>query len=361
MSSGTNPRIGLALSGGGFRATAFGLGCLRALHDRDLLRHVRVVSGISGGSLLAAMWAYGPESFAEFDDSVTELLHQGLQLELARRAGNPISLVRSAASITRSLATWRPRHYTRTNGLHAALEARDFGRKRIEEVTHSGLATVISATDLETTNAVRFGSAVSSCSKYGRITDPITVADAVSASAAFPLAFPPISRTFTFAGHGGENHRQRVVLTDGGVYENLGLSPLFPGRSVYHTDHVYELDYLISSDAGRGRTIKSSSGYIVRRLPRSFDITYEKAQDAGRSRIHEAGRTGQLRGFVHSYLGMADANLPSYLADLVPRGAVIDYPTNLRGMRRADFDAITIRGEQLTRILLAQHCPGLMA
>ncbi|MEU2003960.1 patatin-like phospholipase family protein [Rhodococcus sp. NPDC019627] len=241
MSSGTKPRIGLALSGGGFRATAFGLGCLRALHDRDLLRHVRVVSGISGGSLLAAMWAYGPESFAEFDDSVTELLHQGLQLELARRAGNPISLVRSAASTTRSLATWRPRHYTRTNGLHAALEARDFGRKRIEEVTHSGLATVISATDLETTNAVRFGSAVSSCSKYGRITDPITVADAVSASAAFPLAFPPISRTFTFAGQGGENHRQRVVLTDGGVYENLGLSPLFPGRSVYHTDHVYEL------------------------------------------------------------------------------------------------------------------------
>lgn len=34
----TPPRIGLALSGGGFRATCFGLGCLRALNDRDLLR-----------------------------------------------------------------------------------------------------------------------------------------------------------------------------------------------------------------------------------------------------------------------------------------------------------------------------------
>ena len=59
----TDPRIGLALSGGGFRATAFGLGCLRALHDTDLLRHVAVVSGISGGSLLTAMWAYGPADF----------------------------------------------------------------------------------------------------------------------------------------------------------------------------------------------------------------------------------------------------------------------------------------------------------
>ncbi|WP_179199448.1 patatin-like phospholipase family protein, partial [Streptomyces viridochromogenes] len=46
--------LGLALSGGGSRAAAFHLGCLRALHDRDLLDSIRVVSGISGGSLLAA-------------------------------------------------------------------------------------------------------------------------------------------------------------------------------------------------------------------------------------------------------------------------------------------------------------------
>ena len=62
--TGTRPRIGLALSGGGFRATAFGLGALRALYDRGVLDDVTVVSGISGGSLLAAMWAYGPGSFA---------------------------------------------------------------------------------------------------------------------------------------------------------------------------------------------------------------------------------------------------------------------------------------------------------
>lgn len=43
--SNTNPRprVGLAFSGGGFRATAFGLGALRALHDRGVLPDVRVV------------------------------------------------------------------------------------------------------------------------------------------------------------------------------------------------------------------------------------------------------------------------------------------------------------------------------
>ncbi|MEQ3552830.1 patatin-like phospholipase family protein [Pseudonocardia nematodicida] len=59
------PRVGIAFSGGGFRATAFGLGALRALHDVGLLEHVEVVSGISGGSLLTAMWAYGPSEFSE--------------------------------------------------------------------------------------------------------------------------------------------------------------------------------------------------------------------------------------------------------------------------------------------------------
>ena len=211
------PRIGLALSGGGFRATAFGLGCLRALHDRDLLRHVRVVSGISGGSLLAAMWAYGPESFDEFDDTVTSLLRHGLQFELIKRAAAPVSLMRSVGSTTRSLALGKPRLFSRTNSLIAALAARDFGRKSIESVTHPNLATVLTATDLETMSTMRFGSDVSSCWSHGDVTDAISVAEAVAASAAFPLLLPPVTRTFTFTRRDGTTHEQQVVLTDGGV------------------------------------------------------------------------------------------------------------------------------------------------
>ncbi|MHB1887443.1 MAG: patatin-like phospholipase family protein, partial [Acidimicrobiales bacterium] len=78
----TKPRIGLALSGGGFRAACFGLGCLRALHDQDLLRHTTVISGISGGSFLAAAYAYGPQDFDTFDALVVEQLRRGLQLEI---------------------------------------------------------------------------------------------------------------------------------------------------------------------------------------------------------------------------------------------------------------------------------------
>src|SRR5258708_37620447 len=77
--------IGLALSGGGSRAAAFHLGCLRALHDRGLLPRVQVISGVSGGALLAALYAYGPPSFDEFDAMATEFLRRGFPWGAAPR------------------------------------------------------------------------------------------------------------------------------------------------------------------------------------------------------------------------------------------------------------------------------------
>ena len=48
-------KIGLALSGGGFRATVFHLGVLARLAEDDLLKDVQIVSTVSGGSLCAAL------------------------------------------------------------------------------------------------------------------------------------------------------------------------------------------------------------------------------------------------------------------------------------------------------------------
>jgi hypothetical protein len=48
------PAFGVALSGGGHRATAFGLGALLYLSDSGLSHQVRTISSVSGGSLLNA-------------------------------------------------------------------------------------------------------------------------------------------------------------------------------------------------------------------------------------------------------------------------------------------------------------------
>jgi predicted acylesterase/phospholipase RssA len=355
----TPPRIGLALSGGGFRATAFGLGCLRALHDLDLLRHVRVVSGISGGSLLTAMWAYGPPDFHTFDESVVKLLRSGLQVELVTRAVSPLAVGRNAASTGASLIARKPRTHNRTDSLVAALSRRDFGAKTMRDVTHQSLNTVISATDMTTGNAVRFGSQVSSCSPYGEITNPPKVAEAVAASAAFPALLPGLTRRYGFRDSSGATAPKTVVMTDGGVYDNVGLSPLLPGRSPQHTSHVYDLDYLIAADAGRGRNKRVAARFMLGRLTQTFDITYGKTQDASRSRIHFVGESGQIKGFIHAYLGMRDNNLPVPLADLVPRRHVESYPTNFARMSSEALIALSVRGEQLTRVLLSHYCPDV--
>lgn len=47
-------KVGLALSGGGFRASLFHIGVLARLADADLLRRVEVISCVSGGSIIGA-------------------------------------------------------------------------------------------------------------------------------------------------------------------------------------------------------------------------------------------------------------------------------------------------------------------
>ena len=168
----------------------------------------------------------------------------------------------------------------------------------------------------------------------------------------------PVSRTYGFR-DSTHRHTQAVALTDGGVYDNLALSPLLPGRSARFTSHVYELDYIIAVDAGRGRAHHSTGSFVTGRLKRSVDITYNKTQDGVRAQLHAAAEHQRLRGFVHAYLAMPDHKLPVPLADVVPQSAVVAYPTNFAAMSADDEYHLTTRGEQLIRLLLGHHCPEL--
>src|SRR5688572_13289787 len=50
------PELGLALSGGGFRASFFHVGVLARLAETGVLRKVEVISTVSGGSILGALY-----------------------------------------------------------------------------------------------------------------------------------------------------------------------------------------------------------------------------------------------------------------------------------------------------------------
>ena len=374
--------IGLALSGGGSRAMAFHLGCLRALDDRGILERVRVISSVSGGSLVAALWAYGDDDFETFDARVETLLRRGLQRQIIQRAllspRTPQQLATrvvagGAASAARAgrRAAWLAgrsapidpplrRWVSRTDAFADVLEREICGYRRIDAARRPGLDVVINACDLRTGSAFRFGSQESGCWRVGKVPgNDVALASAIAASAAYPLLLPALDRRWTFERRNGTRHKERVVLTDGGVFDNLGTSCLEPGRSRAHSYNVFPVDYIIACDAGRGLLGPVVPYGWLPRVQRSFESTFRKLQDGGRGRLHELAASGRLRGFLMPYLGQQDDELPVAPTDLVARDAVADYPTDFRAMSRETLAKLSLRGEQLTRILLDAYMPEL--
>jgi NTE family protein len=68
---------------------------------------------------------------------------------------------------------------------------------------------------------------------------------------------------------------------------------------------------------------------------------------------------GEIKGFVMPYLGQVDERLPVRPSDLVPRQAVVDYPTDFNPMSKANVEKLSTRSEQPTNALLDVYAPDL--
>src|SRR2546429_1306630 len=81
-------KLGLALSGGGFRASLYHLGLIRFLRDAGILSQVTHITSVSGGSIMAAHlvlnWDRYNGSANEFDAAASELL-TFVQLDVRNR------------------------------------------------------------------------------------------------------------------------------------------------------------------------------------------------------------------------------------------------------------------------------------
>lgn len=388
------PVIGLALSGGGSRAIAFHLGCLRALHDLGILERVSVLSTVSGGSVIGALYAATDAPFPEFEARVRSLLERGLfwpALRLAFTTPQGLNAVLCSALVgfislfivllnwivwflsllaaPENRKQWRfeswhspvRRFASRTTILRRAIDDEVFKKMLLRDLRGRKPLLIINAAELRTGSAFYFSGAESGSWRFGKLASPdITLAHAVTASAAYPLLLPALDESLPFDRRDGSLVAERVVLTDGGVYDNLGLAPLWPGRDPAVSLNVVPVDTIICCRAGYGLRQDPPTQFFVARLKSAFACIHDRAQNAAMNRLFDLKREGVLRSFVLPYLGQDDSRMKFSPADLVTREEAYAYPTDFFAMKPEWIDRLSRRGEQLTRALIAEHAPELM-
>jgi len=219
------PEAGLALclSGGGYRAMLFHLGSIWRLFETGLLRRVDRISSVSGGSITAGVLGLAwPKLFR--DDTLGQ----------DRFNEHVVTPIRSLADKTIDVAAivWGLLLPGTISGrIQAAYTKYLFGDATLQDLPDNP-RFVINATNVQSGVLWRFSKPYMRDYQVGEVVKPtVPLALAVAASSAFPPVLSPLVMElnpgdFT-PGSGEELQREpftrRVVLTDGGVYDNLGL------------------------------------------------------------------------------------------------------------------------------------------
>jgi predicted acylesterase/phospholipase RssA len=277
--------VGLALSGGGFRATLYHLGLVRFLRDAGLLGNVSHITAVSGGSIFAAHlslnWGRYSGSPSEFDAAAAELLEFvriDVRNRILRRYGLGY-LVRGP----RRLLGLSNRRLTRTGLLEYFYEKGLYGDTSLFQLSESPEVHLL-ATNLSEGRLCSFcrDGLWMICREGGqsfRIDRThiglATVAMAVAASSAFPGFFPPMVLSGADVGaNSGEFGRQ--AYTDGGVYDNLGVRMFRFLALSSGKDRLW--DGVLVSDVGKPFEIQSSmrAGGFIRTAMRATDIVMDR-------------------------------------------------------------------------------------
>jgi NTE family protein len=268
-SEGPQPGIALALSGGGFRAALFHLGALWRLNELGVLRKLDRLSSVSGGSITAGwlalswtglQWAEGVA--ANFRARVVD----PLRAFCARDIDVP-------AIGEGALLPWK----RASDVVREAYEEHLFGKVTLRDLPDHP-RFVFNATNFASGVSFRFSKPYAGDYRIGLIRTPaFRLSEAVAASSAFPPFLSPVrlepgadafERTDGADLYPDRAYRETLLLTDGGVYDNLGLETVW---NRYLT--------ILASDAGApfGLVPEPGSAWHTQAL-RAMDIATNQAR-----------------------------------------------------------------------------------
>ncbi|HUZ00945.1 MAG TPA: patatin-like phospholipase family protein [Thermomicrobiaceae bacterium] len=277
------PGIALCLSGGGYRAMLFHLGALWRLNHLGFLPRIARISSVSGGSITAGVLGMAWSRLG--------LDASGVGVNFEAEVVGPIRRLADQTIDVPAIVGGMVTHGNASDHVAETYRKRLFGDRTLQDLPdpQHGPMFVINAANLQTGALWRFSRTYAADWRVGVIPNPtITLATAVAASSAFPPILSPAilhvdeSAYTPNSGHDLQHppYTTRVLLTDGGVYDNLGLETAWKR---YRT-------VLVSDGGGKMGPEPALPWDWIRQLRRVFDV------------VHNQIRSLRMRQVVESYL-----------------------------------------------------------
>jgi len=242
--------VGLSFSGGGYRATLFHLGALRRLNEFGILPKLTTISSVSGGSILNGFLASRLRAplaggIADFQDGVSQPMRDFCSLNIRKWIALEVAVPGTHNSL--SLAKQYDQHLT--------------SGKLLRQIPDTPLH-VFCATDLAC--GVDWMFKRQQCGDYqvGFLDTPADwrVSTAVAASSCFPPVFKPLNLDLDPSiltpgeiPEGAQRDKciRELTLSDGGVYDNLGLEPIWKDHKI-----------VLCSDGGALFRVGGDAGFV---------------------------------------------------------------------------------------------------
>lgn len=322
--SGPEPGIALCLSGGGYRAMVFHVGALWRLYEARLLQRVARISSVSGGSITAGVLALAWRKL-DFDPL-------SLRTDFVREVVSPLRGLAGETVDADSIVLGALLPGRISDRIASVYDEHLFKGATLQDLPDEP-RFVINATNVQSGALWRFMKPYMRDWRVGEVRRPdLALARAVAASSAFPPVLSPVELridpdSFT-PGSGSELQREpftrRVLLTDGGVYDNLGLETAWK-----------RYDTVLVSDAGGSmRPEEEPHSDWARHSLRVLDLIDNQVRSLRKRQLIGSYVSGARNG---AYWGIRTDIADYGLADPLPCPAertlaLADTPTRLKRM-----------------------------
>ncbi|HET9865542.1 MAG TPA: patatin-like phospholipase family protein [Steroidobacteraceae bacterium] len=341
------PGIGLCLSGGGYRAMVFHIGALWRLYEAGVLKDLARVSSVSGGSITAATLALAWRELS-FDPA-------RVQADFVPKVVAPLRALASETIDADSIIGGIFLPGTISERIAAAYRKHLFGDKTLQDLPEKP-RFVINATNVQSGVLWRFSRPYAWDYRVGKIDKPaIPVARAVAASSAFPPVLSPMEMRFEDGaftpGTGTDLQRPpfttHVFLTDGGVYDNLGLETVWKS---YQT-------VLVSDAGGLMQPEEEPKTDWPRHAYRVLDLIDNQVRSLRKRETIDSFKAGTRKG---AYWGIrtniADYKLPDALPCPHDRTlALAQIKTRLKRMKDDEQERLINWGYAVCDAALRKH------